>query len=108
MAIMVIEDDALDMYVGTIAYNLNRIVGQIFKLLPMREEDGEWEKALETLITEVTGLLLVLPGDSNLLELVSKLAGMRGMEDFMTFRRMVFEACGLASEVIESIEHENS
>ena len=36
--------------------NLYRLGNQIFKLLPMREEDKDWRKPLETLIIELLGM----------------------------------------------------
>jgi hypothetical protein len=36
--------------------NLDRITNQIFKLLPSREEGGDWETPLQNLILELTGL----------------------------------------------------
>ena len=33
-----------------IAKNLKRVINQIYKLLPLREEGKDWEKPLETLM----------------------------------------------------------
>ena len=37
-------------------HNLRRITNQIYKLLPSREEGLDWQKPLETLIEELSGL----------------------------------------------------
>ncbi len=39
-----------------ICTNLTRIVGQIFRLLPTREEGVDWIKPLDTIILELTGM----------------------------------------------------
>ena len=36
--------------VNAIDFNLKRVINQVYKLLPMREEGRDWEKPLETLI----------------------------------------------------------
>jgi hypothetical protein len=36
--------------------NLKRIINQVYKLLPMREEGSNWEKPLETLLEELKGM----------------------------------------------------
>ena len=43
--------------------NLKRILNQIYKLLPFREEGLDWEKPLETIIIELSGMdrLLSIP-----------------------------------------------
>lgn len=36
--------------------NLVRITNQVYKLLPIREEDKNWTKPLETIIEELAGM----------------------------------------------------
>lgn len=36
--------------------NINRITDRIFKLLPSREEGGDWETPLKNLILEIIGM----------------------------------------------------
>ena len=38
---------------STIDNNLKRIINQVYKLLPLREEGKDWEKPLDTLIEEL-------------------------------------------------------
>lgn len=105
MALLVVSDDFLRLENDSIKENLSRIVGQIFKLLPMREEGKDWIKPLDTLLIELSGLTLFIPGQSKLISLISKLAGIKeNPEDFSLFRRTIFETCGLANELKDSIE----
>jgi hypothetical protein len=46
--------------------NLNRITNQIYKLLPNREENIDWQKPLQTLIIELTGMSSFLPDQKEL------------------------------------------
>lgn len=91
----------------TVVENLNRIGNQIFKLLPMREEDQDWIKPLETLVVELSGMSNLLPDQENLFSLVCKLEGLLkgGNEiEFMLFRRTIFETCSLVTKVKENVD----
>ena len=82
---------------------LLKIQSHIFQLLPLREEGVDWQKPLETVIVETLGLQnLLKEKDDILLSLVCKLQGMltlTGEENFMVFRRTVFECCGLINKL---------
>ena len=92
----------VDFDTETVWGNLQRIGNQIFKLLPMREEEKDWEKPLCTLLLELVGMASLFRDQPTLLSLVSKLEGLRVSEtDFWMFRRTVFECCGMVSELVE-------
>lgn len=85
-----------------ICTNLTRIVGQIFKLLPMREEHVDWVKPLETIILELSGMAAFFPDQTKFFTLLCKLNGLKQLTkdvDFMLFRRTIFETCGLTNEI---------
>lgn len=87
---------------GTIAANLNRLTGQVFRLLPAREEGEDWIKPCETLITETLGLFDLVPELSEGLTVASKLQGLKeqGVEvEFPLYRRTIFECCTLLSKL---------
>lgn len=84
--------------------NLNRVQSQIFKLLPMREENADWRKPLETLVVELLGMQKLFPHLEDLVSLVCKLLGLLGEEisdDFYLYRRTIFECCGLVNKLKE-------
>ena len=77
---------------------LERMTSQTFKLLPMREEEQDWLKPLETLSLELLGLHALFPNNPSLFSAVCKMEGMRELGDkmdFMSYRRTIFEVCGL-------------
>lgn len=92
---------------AAIISNLNRLCNQTYRLLPTREEEGNWIKPLETLYIELLGLSdLLQPQQSELLTLVSKIDGLRvGGEDidFLLYRRTIFECCGLINKIKENL-----
>lgn len=84
---------------------LERMTSQTFKLLPMREEEQEWTKPLETLSIELLGLSKIFPQNPSLFSAVCKMEGIKEMGDrmdFMTYRRTIFEICGLLGKAKEN------
>lgn len=109
MALVVIDDDTFRKQDLALSESFERIVGQIFRLLPMREEDKDYLKPLNTLIVELAGYTWAFPEDKELSTLLGKLRGLKSDEcrdDFMLFRRMVFEACSIASSIKDSLRKE--
>lgn len=89
--------------------NLSRIGAQVFKLLPYNEEGEDWVKPLETLCIEVSGLQYLFPNNKDIFTLSCKLEGLRQQAeeiDFMLFRRMIFEMCGLVSSIKAKLSEE--
>lgn len=75
--------------------NINRLTNQIWKLIPMRENEEDWLSQLNTIIIELTGLREIF-NDSQYLILLSKLEGLKNIEiEFYIYRKTVFEAITL-------------
>lgn len=75
--------------------NINRLTNQIWKLIPMRENEEDWLSQLNTVIIELTGLGQIF-NDSQYLILLSKLEGLKNIEiEFSIYRKTVFEAITL-------------
>lgn len=91
-----------DIQTKAIIANLDRITNQIFKLLPNREEGNNWETPLRNLIIELSGMDYLLEDHINLFPLLCKLEALltlTGEDDFLTFRKMIFECLGLMGEI---------
>lgn len=73
---------------------------QVFKLLPLKEENGEWELQLNTLLIELGGLNRETPSqDAIALTIISKLSGLRDKElEFFLYRKTIFEVISLLEE----------
>lgn len=92
-----------------IATNLHRLVGQVYRLLPAREEGEDWTKPLETLVNEMIGMFNLLPDLSVGLTAVSKLQGLKeqGINvEFANYRRTIFECCTLLSKLEQQMAYE--
>ena len=79
--------------------NIDRITNQIFKLLPSREEGGDWITPLNNLIVEISSLLI---DQVNLFSLLCKLEGLLTLteeKDFYQFRKIIFECLRLINDI---------
>ena len=87
--------------------NLKRIINQVYKLLPMREEGSNWEKPLETLIQELKGMdRLLFDQHIVFFTLLCKLEGLFELteaEDFERYRGTIFECLGLLNTIKENV-----
>lgn len=65
----------------------------------MRENNEDWTKQLENVITEIAGLNNIFSEDLDFLTLLSKLEGLYSVEEFDVYRRIVFESISLLGEL---------
>jgi hypothetical protein len=85
---------------ANITVDINRLTNQLWKLIPMRENDESWESQLETVIIELVGLNKLLNIDEQYLILLSKLEGLRIIHvDFTIYRKTVFECISLLRNI---------
>jgi hypothetical protein len=87
---------------NAIIENIDRIINQIFKLLPLREEGGDWEAPLHNLILEVGGMNRLFCDQTILFSLLCKMESLTVLteeEDYFAFRKMIFECLGLLKQL---------
>lgn len=81
--------------------NLKRLLNQIYKLLPNREEGIEWRQPLKNIIEEFVGMnSLLLKEHEKFFSLLCKLEGLLALtkeEDFPLFRSTIFECLNIIS-----------
>lgn len=83
----------------TLIDDLMRLTNQIWKLIPMRENNELWVEHLNTVIAEISGLYEILDLDG--LILLSKLEGLKYNNiDFMTYRSSVFKCINILNRVL--------
>lgn len=83
--------------------NVRRLTNQLWKLIPMRENEEDWQKQLDTVILEFVGLNEIFIGPT-FLQALSKLEALKVKEvDFDFYRKTVFECISL----IQSIKNES-
>lgn len=91
----------------TLSNTLTRIINQIYKLLPNREEGLDWIKPLDTITEELAGMSDLIPNQQEkFFQLLCKLKGLKSLpadEDFQLYRRIIFECLSLLNEMKESL-----
>lgn len=97
---------------SVIVDRLQNLINQIYKLLPMREEGAEWEKPLDTILQQLAGMQRLMEGGfpEIFFPLLNKLEGLYSLiteEEFLCYRRTIFECLGLMNDLKEKICHQN-
>lgn len=65
----------------------------------MKEHEEDWQKQLDTVVIEITGLNEIFILTPTLTQLLSKLEGIRDLDiPFTLYRKTVFEAISLLQE----------
>lgn len=82
--------------------DLKRLINQLWKLIPMRENEEDWINHLNTMIEEISGLVEIYKNKVEGLILLSKLEGLTSevCNDFMIYRKTVFRCIDLLAQVI--------
>ena len=84
--------------------DIKRIINQVYKLLPLREEGQNWQKPLQTIIEQLAGMQRLFSGqqEQSFLILLCKLEGMNILiqdEQFYLYRRTIFECLSLLNQI---------
>ena len=87
--------------------SIKKLTNQIYKLLPNREENVDWQTPLTTVIEELGGMSRLLANHEILFTLLCKLEGLYTLteeDDFFLYRRTIFECLNLLSTLKGEIE----
>lgn len=85
--------------------DINRLTNQLWKLIPMKENEENWLEQLNTVLVEIRGLSEIFASNDEFLILLSKLEGLRVSEDleFSIYRKTVFESISLLRGTLNAI-----
>ena len=87
--------------------NLHRLINQVYKLLPNREEGIDWEKPLTTIMEELVGMNRLLIDQQDILfPILCKLEGLFTLteeDDFQLYRRTIFECLSLMNGIVKNV-----
>lgn len=99
----------IEMENSVIINRIKKIINQIYKLLPMREQGKDWEKPLQTLIEQLSGMKRLFETQNDLFFLIlCKMEGLFSLnkyEDMNTYRRIIFEILSLLSSLEDYVEN---
>lgn len=92
--------DSIDIPNTIVKADIDRLTNQLWKLIPMRENEENWQSQLSTVLIEVAGLCSLFDITQEHLILLSKLKGMQEVNvDFFVYRKTVFECISLLREI---------
>lgn len=80
-----------------VANDIARLINQVWKLIPMRENNENWKKQIDFLLVEVRGLQALFNEHLDFLIVISSLEGLRSSDDieFVHYRSVVFSIISL-------------
>ena len=80
---------------------ITRLTNQLWKLIPMRENEENWEKQLNIVKIEIAGLNRIFLQTPQFLQILAKLEGISEIEnmEFSDYRRTVFEVISLLQQL---------
>jgi hypothetical protein len=82
--------------------NIRRLINKVWKLIPMRENNEDWKKQITYVVVEFAGLQELFKDRIHLMEVISKLEGLKTAEtDFMEYRSLVFSILSLLGSINE-------
>lgn len=92
-----------------IVHRLQNLINQIYKLLPIRQQETDWTKPLETILEELAGMqrLMNCGYSEFFFPLLNKLEGLFTLideNDFPCYRKTIFECLSLMNSFKREIE----
>ena len=83
--------------------DVNRLTNQVWKIIPMKENNENWQEQLDNVIIEIAGLNEIFNSYISYLVLLSKLEGLKSQEEveFDAFRRTIFKCISLLRELCD-------
>ena len=80
-----------------VANDISRLINQVWKLIPMRENNENWKKQIDFLLVEVRGLQARFNDHFDFLIAISSLEGLRSSDviEFVHYRSVVFSIISL-------------
>lgn len=96
-------------FADSIIHNdVKRLTNQLWKLIPMKENEEDWSKQLSSVIIEIAGKHTIFNADQRFLQLLSKLEGLKVQDlEFSLYRKTVFECINLLQEIGKELCQKN-
>ena len=101
-----IDNFGIDIASESVERNITRLTNQIWKLIPMKENNEAWEKQLDTVNLEIAGLGVIFAAKPQFLTLRAKLEGIKTQPniEFELYRKTVFECLTLLTDVRKTLQ----
>ena len=100
-------NSGVEIEIQAVIFNIKRIINQVYKLLPMREEGRDWEKPLQTIIEEISGMKRLIVGQDDLFFLIlCKMEGLFSLhrQEYMNiYIRTIFVCLSLLNSLYQNV-----
>lgn len=94
----------IDVQESVIIKNIEKLTNKIYKMLPMREENLNWESVLDELFVEISVLNNLLPEYNEIFfQLIYRLTSLKKSTDFSLFRKNIFKCLNLMKRLKERV-----
>jgi hypothetical protein len=94
----VVDNMKLDKY-------CDRLVGRVYKLLCIREEDAQnAKKYLESFLVELKGASKYFGNNSYFASLIFSLEGIRDVTDYNLYKRKIFECINIVNKIKKELD----
>ena len=70
-----------DFPIEVVNKNILRLTNQVWKLIPMREKEEDWQRQLDTVLLEIVGLNEIFLQRTEYIQILSKMEGLRKEEN---------------------------
>lgn len=91
----------------TIILNLDNLIGQIFRLLPLKEEDAslnDLDYGFSTVLFRIRGLTNILNSSPELITVMSILNSAKTETNFKLYRKAILDSCSILKNLQEKID----
>lgn len=92
---------------NSVIFNIDRLINKVYKLLPMREQEKDWQKVLATSIEELNGMKrLIVNQDDLFVLLLCKMEGLFSLnteKDMVIYRKIIFQCLEILSNLKENV-----
>lgn len=78
-----------------VAMNLDDLIDQIFRLLPLKEEDADLNYDFSTVLFRIRGLTHTLNSSPELITVMSMLDAAKTEKNFRLYRKAILDSCSI-------------
>ncbi len=94
-----------EIYESILSLNIDDLIGQIFKLLPYKENGNEnLDYYFSSILYRLTGLANLLNSDPSIITVISVLEAARTQSDFKLYRKAILDSCSILKKMQEKLD----
>ena len=97
-----IDKYGIDYPESSVSFQAQKLINQIWKLIPMRENEEDWESQVDIVLQYITGWHELFIDDKNFLLLMTNLASLKEAEHFRIYRKLVFDSLNILNKYVRN------